>query len=74
MLKKSERINYFVIFELLKEIKKSRKRVLPMRVLSCVLLWMLLHSENGAHLLEMTAFSVHILHVFKSVLQLNHAC
>lgn len=74
MLKKAERINYFVIFELLKEIKKSRNGVLPMQDLSCVLLCMLLHSESGAHILEMTAFSVHILHVFKSVLQLNHAC
>jgi hypothetical protein len=33
-----------------------------------------LHSESGTHILEMTSFSVHILHVFKSVLQLNHAC
>ena len=69
MLKKAERINYFVIFELLKGIKKFPQGIFTLRDLLSGL-----HSESGAHLLEMTAFSIHIFHVFKSVLQLNHAC
>ena len=74
MLNKAERINYFVIFELLKGIKKSRNGVLSMQDLSCVLLCMLLHSESGTHFLEMTAFPIQVLCVFKSVFQFNHAC